>query len=290
MYSKQSNSNPFDTSPPITFKENSSSAPPLPDIPNCGSPLLETDFKEGVACGKVKGYITIDFQVSGLTKKETGFIRLICGLVICECFHNIPIPSEYLASLVSELYKRFKTNKVTYTPGVKGNLLWGKTQLKWMTGSCITPLDFLELNTNITHAFPMTASLDTIVHVKFNATLKTRPYLNMDAVQLLESGFAYVETFFKKLECKEEILFLFHIRQTTALFNFNSVLQQYSDAPSQPIGKSEQSFQAWDVTPIKLYKKANFFERVLLPASSQRSLQLLSSDVLLASPIKYPWK
>lgn len=266
------------------------SAPPLYTEHDQSAPLLETDNKDGVTCGKVKGYLNVDFQVSGLTKKETGFIRLICCLIISETFHNVPVPSEYLASLVSELYKRFKHNGVTYTPGVKGNLLWGKTNLKWMTGSCITPINFLNRNSDVTHAFPMTASLDTIVHVKFNASLKTRPYLNSEAVRLQEASFAYVETFFKRLECKDEILFMLQVKQNTILFNFNSVLQKYSEVPSQPVGRGEQSFHSWDITPIRLYRKANFIERVLSSNSSQKALQLHDPNTLPGQSIKFPWK
>lgn len=264
--------------------------PVLPHSVSKSDAILETDVKDGISCGKVKGCLNVDFQVSGLTKREVGFIKLICGLIICEMFHNVPVPNEYLASLVSELYKRFKRGQVTYAPGLRGNLLWGKTQLKWMTGSCVTPIPFLNLHSELTHAFPMAASLDTIVHVKFNASLQTKSYLNSEAITLQDAGFSYVETFFRRLECRDEALFVLHVRKNVAIFNFNSVLQMYSDLPSQLVGKSEQSFQTWDITPIKLYRRANFVERLMSPSSQQKALQLYTANLNQESVVKFPWK
>lgn len=281
------------------------------DLPSAPAYITETDPADGPSskpkglvndqdfelanvgnevCTKIKGNLLINYKIKGASTDDWNLVKLICAMTVFEIYHNVNVPIEYLATLVSALFRTCKKGKFTSVKSSGSNLLWGTELFKWVTGSCIVPFAYKNHSCNVNHMFPMVASSSSIIHVTYSVTFSQDPYVMKDVLHLLEDGYKYIETLFAKLECREETLFMIKIRREHAVFSYDAVLKSFSKHPSIMTGKTETQLQTWDLTPIKRYRHRSLLQTMTSKKSSQSLIPSLPKDEVHQNIPALPWK
>lgn len=252
----------------------------------------ETQNINGDDFVKIKGDLIFDFKILKMGDKSWSFLKMLVALGILELFHNITVPEHYLATLTSHLYKICVNSTTTYIPSGPSSILWGKVSMKWITGGAFTPLQWRKMSSNFNHSFPLVTPAGIVSRISYRVNYVQTHYIESQAELLTETGYVYIETMCKELKCKNEILFMFKIRQNMQIFSYDTVLKQMEALPTITSNSESVKVGTWDLSNFNAKKpnKVSKMVRGIVQSSSSKELEHSVTKGSREVILSLPWK